>query len=65
MREPEKQHIIQAFSFELGKVKSKSIKQKRVDMFANVSTNLANSVANHCWSFAFVWAGFDVRENAD
>ncbi|MEK5340595.1 catalase [Weizmannia sp. FSL W8-1119] len=46
MGEPEKQHIIEAFSFELGKVKSKSIKQKAVDMFANVSTKLANAVAN-------------------
>lgn len=41
MSEPEKQHIIQAFSFELGKVKSKSVQQQVVNMFANVSPDLA------------------------
>ncbi|WP_018664815.1 catalase [Heyndrickxia acidiproducens] len=46
MSEPEKQHIIQAFSFELGKVKSKAVKQQAVDMFANVSPMMAAAVAN-------------------
>ncbi|PLT31889.1 catalase [Peribacillus deserti] len=45
MSEPEKQHIIKAFSFELGKVKSKSVQQQVVDMFANVSLELASSFA--------------------
>lgn len=45
MSEPEKQHIISAFTFELGKVKSKSIRQQVVDMFANVNLELASKVA--------------------
>lgn len=45
MSEPEKQHLKNAFSFELGKVKSKSVQQQVVDMFANVSVELAASFA--------------------
>lgn len=42
---PEKQHIIDAFSFELGMVKSLSVRQQTVDMFANVNLDLARKVA--------------------
>jgi catalase len=45
MSEPEKQHLKNAFSFELGKVKSKSVQQQVVDMFANVSVELAAAFA--------------------
>lgn len=45
MSDPEKQHIIDAFSFELGKVKSQSVRQQVVDMFANVSLDLAKAFA--------------------
>ena len=45
MSPPEKTHIIDAFSFELGKVKSESVKQQVVDMFANVSLELATTFA--------------------
>lgn len=45
MSETEKGHIIQAFSFELGKVKSKSVQQQVVDMFGHVSNRLATTVA--------------------
>ncbi|MFC4402597.1 catalase [Gracilibacillus xinjiangensis] len=45
MSKPEKEHIIEAFSFELGKVESKSVQQQVVDMFANVSTDLARGFA--------------------
>ncbi|WP_409304177.1 catalase [Peribacillus sp. SCS-155] len=45
MSEPEKMHIIQAFSFELGKVKSKSVQQQVVNMFGNVSMDMAAAVA--------------------
>ncbi|KIL49292.1 catalase [Jeotgalibacillus soli] len=45
MSEPEKEHIIQAFSFELGKVKSKSVQQQVVNMFANVNLDLAKGFA--------------------
>ncbi len=46
MSEPEKEHIIEAFSFELGKVESKSVQQQVVDMFANVNLELAKEVAD-------------------
>ncbi|WP_137791258.1 catalase [Bacillus sp. E(2018)] len=45
MSEPEKQHLKSAFSFELGKVKSKSVQQQVVDMFGNVSLELATAFA--------------------
>ena len=45
MSKTEKAHIIEAFSFELGKVKSKDVQQQVVDMFANVSLELSTS---HC-----------------
>ncbi len=45
MSEPERKHIIDAFKFELGKVKSKSVQQQVVDMFANVNVELASEVA--------------------
>lgn len=42
---PEKKHIVDAFSFEVGKVKSMSVRQQVVDMFANVDVGLATAVA--------------------
>ncbi|NMH72089.1 catalase [Bacillus sp. RO2] len=45
MTKPEKDHIKQAFSFELGKVKSEDVRQQVVDMFANVNLELAVAVA--------------------
>lgn len=45
MSRPEKHHIINAFSFEVGKVKDKDIKQKVVDMFANVNLEMAQAFA--------------------
>ncbi|WP_404446435.1 catalase [Sutcliffiella horikoshii] len=45
MSMPEQDHIKQAFSFELGKVKSEDVRQQVVDMFANVSKELAQEVA--------------------
>ncbi|WP_172373576.1 catalase [Sporosarcina jiandibaonis] len=46
MTPPEKQHIIDAFSFEVGKVKNKDVKQQVVDMFANVDHALATTIAD-------------------
>lgn len=43
----ERKHIIKAFSFEVGKVKNISVKQKVVDMFSNVSVELATKVAEN------------------
>lgn len=45
MTEVEKQHIIDAFSFEIGKVKSKDVQQQVVDMLGNIDTFLAEQVA--------------------
>ncbi len=41
----EKEHIIGAFSFEVGKVKDKNVKQQVVEMFSNVSVELATKIA--------------------
>lgn len=46
MTSPEKQHIIEAFSFEVGKVKNNDVKQQVVNMFAHVDKNLATIVAD-------------------
>ncbi|ALC89356.1 catalase [Bacillus sp. FJAT-18017] len=45
MSPPEKQHIIDALTFELGKVKSPDVRQQVVDMLANVSMELITPVA--------------------
>ncbi|WP_413056637.1 catalase [Sporosarcina sp. 179-K 3D1 HS] len=41
----EKKHIVDAFSFEVGKVKDKNVRQQVVDMFANVDVGLATAIA--------------------
>ncbi|ASK61939.1 catalase HPII [Virgibacillus phasianinus] len=46
MSDAEREHIKAAFSFELGKVESESVQQQVVDMFANVSMELAKPVAD-------------------
>jgi catalase len=46
MSAAEKEHIMNAFSFELGKVKNKSVQKQVVDMFANVSHELATIFAD-------------------
>lgn len=43
----EKEHIVNAFSFELGKVKSKEVRQQVVNMFANVDVDMAMQIANN------------------
>ena len=45
MSDAEKNHIIEAFHFEVGSVKDKGIKQKVVDMFNNVDGELAKQIA--------------------
>lgn len=47
MSPPEKQHIINAFSFEVGKVNSVSVRQQVVDMFSNVDQAMATAIANN------------------
>ncbi len=45
MSETEKKHIIKAFHFEVGKVKSKDVREKVVELFANVDKKLATKIA--------------------
>ena len=45
MSAAEKEHIADAFHFEVGSVKDKKIKQRVVDMFGNVSPELARMIA--------------------
>ena len=45
MSGPEKQHIIDAFHFEVGSVKDPEIKQRVVDLFNNVDGKLASQIA--------------------
>ncbi|CAJ36024.1 catalase [Methanocella arvoryzae] len=45
MTEPEKEHIVKAFHFEVGKVKSLEIRQRIADMFANVDPELGRMIA--------------------
>ena len=45
MSAPERQHIIDAFAFEVGRVKDKYVKQRVVDMFTNVDLELAKAIA--------------------
>lgn len=47
MSPPEKKHIIDAFSFELGNVKSRSVRQQVVDMFVHVDKQMATIIANN------------------
>lgn len=46
MSDAEKSHMINAFSFELGKVERESIRQQVVNMLANVSLELSRAVAD-------------------
>lgn len=45
MSTAEKRHIVEAFHFEVGKVKDKTIRQKVVDMFNEVDGQLAKQIA--------------------
>ncbi|ARI75767.1 catalase [Halobacillus mangrovi] len=64
MSEPEKQHIINAFSFELGKVESESVRKQVVDMFANVSMDLAKGFADNIGLEAPSNGGSDVTKSS-
>jgi catalase len=47
MSVPEKEHIMQALQFELGRVKSAAIQQRMVDHLANIDTQLATDVGTY------------------
>ena len=42
---PEQKHLLEAFQFELGKVEREEIRQRVVDVFANVDVGLAKAIA--------------------
>ncbi|MEO4054957.1 catalase [Solibacillus sp. CAU 1738] len=46
MSPPEKQHILDAFTFEVGKVQSRSVRQQVVNMFVHVDQALATTLAD-------------------
>ncbi|MCK1994686.1 catalase [Peribacillus muralis] len=46
MTEVEKEHIISAFHFEVGKVKSMDVQQQVVEMFSHVDLDLARAIAS-------------------
>lgn len=46
LSEAEKEHLIEAFHFEVGKVKNKEVRQKVVDLFSNVDGELAAKIAH-------------------
>ncbi|MCM3584712.1 catalase [Mesobacillus maritimus] len=43
----EKQHTIEAFTYQLGKVQSESVRQQNVELLANIDKELATIVADH------------------
>ncbi|HZG73029.1 MAG TPA: catalase [Chondromyces sp.] len=45
MSDTEKKHIIEAFCFEVGKVKNANVRQQVVNMFSNVDIHLAEQIA--------------------
>ncbi|MBU8791614.1 catalase [Oceanobacillus caeni] len=47
MNPVEKQHIVETFTFHLGYVKSKSVRQQVVDMFVNVDKGMACQIADN------------------
>lgn len=47
MSPTEKEHIINSFSFEVGKVKSMSVRQQVVDMFCHVDKEMATIIARN------------------
>lgn len=47
MSDPEKLHIVNAFSFELGMCKEKTVREQVVEMLVNVDVDLASQVAKN------------------
>lgn len=64
MSEPEKVHIKEAFSFELGMVHDKDIRQQVVDMITNIDLKLAKEVAENVGVTAPVEGGSNVKKSS-
>ncbi|MGP4069180.1 catalase [Halobacillus sp. B29] len=64
MSEPEKGHLIQAFSFELGKLESDSVRKQVIEMFSNVSLDLVQEVAKNIGITPPEHGGSDVTKSS-
>ncbi|SFG33146.1 catalase [Halobacillus alkaliphilus] len=64
MSEPEKGHLIQAFSFELGKLESDSVRKQVIEMFSNVSLELVQGVAKNIGITPPEHGGSDVTKSS-
>ncbi|WP_090397474.1 catalase [Natribacillus halophilus] len=64
MSAPEKQHIIDAFRFEVGKVKSKDVRQRIVDMFSNVDVDMTAAFAKTIGSTPPSSGGSNVKKHS-
>ncbi|WP_226660154.1 catalase [Guptibacillus hwajinpoensis] len=64
MSDVEKEHIKNAFSFELGKLKSKSVQQQVVDMLTNINLDLAQTVAQNVGAKEPEQGGSDITKTS-
>ncbi|MFK3961852.1 catalase [Guptibacillus hwajinpoensis] len=64
MSDVEKEHIKNAFSFELGKLKSKSVQQQVVDMLSNINLDLAQTVAQNVGAKEPTKGGSDITKTS-
>lgn len=64
MTEPERKHIIEAFSFELGKCQEMWIREGAVEMFTNVNLEMAQAVAKNIGVTPPVSGGSDVTKTS-
>ncbi|SFD95570.1 catalase [Lentibacillus persicus] len=62
MSDPEKKHIEEAFSFELGMVEDKDIRQQVVDMVSNIDLSLSQAVAENIGVDAPAEGGNDYKK---
>lgn len=64
MSDVEKQHIIDAFSFEVGRVKSMAIRQQVVDMYAKADLGLAAAVAKNVGAQVPTTGGINITKSS-
>jgi catalase len=64
MSNVEKQHIIDAFSFEVGRVKSMAIRQQVVDMYAKADLGLAAAIAKNVGAQVPTTGGLNITKSS-
>lgn len=64
MTKPEREHIIEAFSFELGKCQEMWIREGAIEMFANVNLEMAQAVAKNIGVAPPTSGGSDVTKTS-